>query len=167
RTRTVALTSLTAFGSRAAEPRSAEGSHRWLRDAAPSALVRAQLHCPARCRLASLASDPSGTRGFPSSEDHRRVVEIAREGDRRQPLERLDVLGARLEDDLVRQLGAGIGLRPADQLAVVADVLLVEAVLRPAGLVRLAGPETGGVRCQRLVAEDDVAVRVEPELELR
>src|SRR5207248_7149608 len=66
-----------------------------------------------------------------------------------------------------RELGPRIGLVPSGRLAVVADELLVEAVLRAAGLVRLARPEARRVRRQRLVAEDEVAVRVEPELELR
>jgi hypothetical protein len=56
---------------------------------------------------------------------------------------------------------------PSRRLAVVADELLVEAVLRAAGLVRVAGPEARRVGRERLVAEDEGAVGVEPELELR
>jgi hypothetical protein len=58
---TLALTPLTAFGSRAAEPRSAEGSRRWPQDPARAALGRAGLHCPARRSLGSFASDASST----------------------------------------------------------------------------------------------------------
>ena len=67
----------------------------------------------------------------------------------------------------VGQLGAGVGLVPAGLLAVVADELLVEAVLRAARLVRVRGPEARRVGRQRLVAEHELAVGVEAELELR
>jgi hypothetical protein len=50
------FTSQAAFGSRPAEPGSAEGWRRWRQDAAPAALVRTGLYCPARRRLASFAS---------------------------------------------------------------------------------------------------------------
>ena len=69
--------------------------------------------------------------------------------------------------DVVGKLRARIGLVPPGRLAVVADVLLVEAVLCAAGLVRVAGPEAGGVGGQRLVAEDEIARGVQTELELR
>src|SRR4029077_17600272 len=95
----------------------------------------------------------SGERGRSlSPENHRGVVAIGGERDGRQPLERLLVPPPGVENDLFRQLRTGVGLVPAGRLAVVADELLVEAVLRPARLVRLAGPEAGGVGGPGLVA---------------
>ena len=57
------LASLTEEGYRPAEPASALLSARRPQDAAPSALVRASWHCPARRGLASFADERSGNRG--------------------------------------------------------------------------------------------------------
>ena len=76
-----------------------------------------------------------------------------------EPLERLDVARARAGDDVVRQRRAGIGLVPAERLAVVAHELLVERRLRPAGRVLVGRPEAGRVRRERLVAEHEPARR--------
>ena len=96
-----------------------------------------------------------------------RVGEVVGELDPGQPLERLDVARARAVDDVGRELRAGVGLVPAERLAVVADELLVERRLRAAGLVLVGGPEAGRVRRERLVGEDEPPVAVDAELELR
>src|SRR6185503_8462040 len=89
-----------------------------------------------------------------SAEHDLRVLEIAREGDPRQLLEGLDVARACAGHDLLRQLGAGVGLLPAGLLAEVAHELLVERGLRPARRVLVGRPEARGVRRERLIAED-------------
>ena len=53
--------------------------------------------------------------GRPSPEHDLRVGEVVVERDPRQPLERLDVAGARPRDDVGRQLRPGIGLVPAER----------------------------------------------------
>ena len=70
-------------------------------------------------------------------------------------------------DDVGGKLGAGVGLAPAERLAVVADELLVERGLGAAGLVAVGRPEARGVGGEGLVGEDEPALAVDPELELR
>ena len=116
-------------------------------------------------RLALRVEDPrlrphENSRPHPSTTDGSSTY--AGERNRREALERLDILLARSVHDVGRDLRAGIRLVPAGRLAVVADELLVEAVLRAAGLVRVARPEPRGVGRERLVAEHEVAVGVEP-----
>ena len=82
-------------------------------------------------------------------------------------LERLDVAAARARDDVVGELRAGVGLVPAERLAVVAHELLVERRLRAAGRVLVGRPEARRVGRERLVAEHEPAVVVDAELELR
>ena len=65
--------------------------------------------------------------------------EVLVERDLREPLECLDVPGARAGDDVVGQLGAGRLLVPARLLAPVADELLVERRLRSARRVLRCG----------------------------
>ena len=81
----------------------------------------------------------------------------------RDHLVSFDVLGNRLVDDVLRQLVVAIRV----DLEPVTDELLVVRRLRLAGLVALERPEAGAVRRQDLIAEDDVAVLIEAELELR
>ena len=74
----------------------------------------------------------------------------------------LFILGDGLVDDILGKLvvAVGIGLEP------VADELLVEGRLTVAGLVTFGGPETAAVGSQHLVAQNDIALFVEAELEL-
>ena len=66
-----------------------------------------------------------------------------------------------LVDDILRKLvvTVGIGLEP------VADKLLVKGGLAVAGLVSICGPEAAAVRGEHLVAENDIALLVQTELE--
>ncbi len=105
--------------------------------------------------------------GRPHRPHHLRIGEVVVERDPGQPLERLDVARPRPGHDVVRQLRPRRGLVPAQRLAVVPHELLVERRLAAAGLVAVGRPEARRVRGQRLVAEDERAVRVEAELELR
>ena len=96
-----------------------------------------------------------------------RLGQVAGERDTGQQLERLDVPRPRPGHDVVGQLRPRRRAVPAGVEAPVAHELLVERRLRPAGRVPVGGPEAGRVGRQRLVAQRDHAVRVEPELELR
>src|SRR6185503_10701607 len=84
-----------------------------------------------------------------------------------QPLVRGHVALARLRHDVVGNRRRGRRLVPAGAGRPVAHVLLVEARLPTADLVLVGGPEARGVRRADLVAENELAVRVKPELELR
>src|ERR1700759_540171 len=79
----------------------------------------------------------------------------------------LDVLLTRLVDDVVGDRGPGRVAIPAGAGGPVADVLLVKARLATAGLVLVSGPEARGVRGADLIADGQLAVGVETELELR
>src|SRR6187402_1318511 len=59
----------------------------------------------------------------------------------RKPFERIDVLGAGLDDDILGKARHRRLLVPADSLEVIADELFVEARLRTAGGVAVARPE--------------------------
>src|SRR5215210_7014473 len=135
------------------------------------AVSTAKPSCRRELRTASpwdRGSPPSAGRGrWPSPDHHTRVVEVALEAEPGQALERLRVASPRAGDDVVRKLRAGWGLVPAQRLAVVTDELLVERRLWPARDVLVRGPEAGGVRRERLVGEDESAVGVDAELELR
>src|SRR5689334_16297484 len=60
------------------------------------------------------------------AQNDERIGKVARKAEARQALERLDIARARAGDDLGRQRRAGIGLAPAERLAIVAHELLVE-----------------------------------------
>src|SRR6185295_10595 len=118
--------------------------------------------------LGGRGSQPWGERGrSPSSQDDLGVGEVVVEGEAGQALKGLHVARARLGDDLSWELRTGCSLVPAEPLAVVPDVLLVEGRLRTAGGIDVRGPEARRVWSERLVAEHEVALLVEPELELR
>ena len=79
----------------------------------------------------------------------------------------LDVARARARDDVVGDRRRRRRLVPAAADGPVAHVLLVEARLAAAGLVAVGRPVARGVRREHLVADDELAVVVEAELELR
>src|SRR5688500_4381874 len=81
-----------------------------------------------------------------SSREGSAVAEPGVEAAAGQPLVGLDVLGARLLDDLVRELRPGRAVVPAAGVEPVADELLVVRRLGPARLPPVGGPEAGGVR---------------------
>src|SRR6187399_621620 len=72
--------------------------------------------------------------------------------------ERLDVFLARFLNDVVWKGRHRWLLVPANRFQVVAHELLVEARLRTAGGVRVARPEARGIRCQRFVDQDNLAL---------
>src|SRR5207302_155473 len=109
----------------------------------------------------------AGRARSPSPEHHLGIREVGVEVDAREPLERVDVACPRAGDDVVRKLRSRLGLVPAERLAVVAGVLLVERGLRAAGLVLPGGPEARRVGRERLVAENEPSLVVASELELR
>src|SRR5580704_15457961 len=84
----------------------------------------------------------------------------------RDALVRLDVLLAGARDHVFRDRGRRWVPIPAGRRGPVAHELLVEARLCAAGLVFVRGPEAGGIGGADLVAERQLAVGVEPELEL-
>ena len=83
-----------------------------------------------------------------------------------QPAIRFDVLRARARYHVFRERRHGRLLVPMDLFQVVADELLVEARLRPPGVILVLRPVARGIGCQNLVAENDLAVELS-ELELR
>ena len=83
---------------------------------------------------------------------------------RQQPVG-FPVLGLCRGDHVRGQFRPGRLLVPADAFEVVADVLLVERRLRPAGRVALGGPEARRIRRQRFVNPDQF-VADQPELKL-
>src|SRR5262249_17948588 len=110
----------------------------------------------------------SGGRGrLPSCDHNPRVGDVLVKWDLRQQLERLDVARTSPGDEVTRQLRAWSRLVPPDALAPIAHVLLVERGLWAARLIPLRRPEARRVGRQRLIAKDDGALRVDPELELR
>ena len=82
------------------------------------------------------------------------------------PLVGFDVAAPGPGDDLLGDRRGRRALVPAAAGGPVADVLLVEARLAAARLVVLGRPVARGVGRQDLVADDQLAGRVEPELEL-
>src|SRR5437016_4452581 len=83
------------------------------------------------------------------------------------PLVSLDVLLAGAPDDVVRDRRRGRIAIPAGGRSPIAHKLLVKARLRAARLVLIGGPEARGIGRAHLVAERQLAIPVEPELELR
>src|SRR4051794_36737112 len=84
-----------------------------------------------------------------------------------QALVRLPVELTGARDDLIRDGRRGRRLVPAGAGRPVAHVLLVEGRLRSPRRVAVGGPEARRVRRADLVGEDERAVVVEAELELR
>src|SRR4051794_39321232 len=84
-----------------------------------------------------------------------------------EPLVRGHVALARLRHHVVRDGGRRRRLVPAGAGRPVAHVLLVEARLAAPDLVLVGRPEARRVRRADLVAEHELPVAVEPELELR
>ena len=78
-----------------------------------------------------------------------------------QHLISLQVFADRLFYDILRQrpVIARVGLEP------VAGELLVEGRLAVPRLVLVSWPETGAVGCEHLIAEDEIAVLIQAELE--
>src|SRR5471030_1499029 len=90
-----------------------------------------------------------------------RAIDAATSGPELVPCEDpegLEVLLARLLDDVVRQHGTGGLLVELDRLEVVSDELLVERGWRDALAVADAGPVARGVRRQRFVNQRDGAL---------
>jgi len=76
----------------------------------------------------------------------------------REPVERVEIFGAGLLHDFLRQFRAGRGLVPGGEgLEIVAQVLLVEAGLGSAGLVGVGGPEAGAVGGEDFIGEQEAA----------
>src|SRR4029453_17080513 len=112
--------------------------------------------------LGGRGSPPSAGRArSPSSKDDLGVGDVVLEREAGEALEGLDVAGAGLDDHFLRELRARRGLVPAEGLAVVPRVLLVEWRLGAARGIHVRGPEAGGVRRQGLVSENELAVLVE------
>src|SRR5208282_3632346 len=82
-----------------------------------------------------------------------------------QRLQGLEVPGPGVGDDLRGQRRRRRLLVPAQGFQVIPEILFVIALLRAAGAVVLLGPEAGGVRGERLVDEEQLAVR-QAEFEL-
>src|SRR5579883_3630331 len=74
------------------------------------------------------------------------------------PFVAFDVALGRFGDDFVGQLGRGRGLVPAGGLQVVADVLLVEALLVLSSLVLVGRPVATGVGREQLINQDELAL---------
>ena len=77
-----------------------------------------------------------------------------------------DVFGAGLFRDIVGQLDTRPGFIKIDILQIIADKLLIEALLVPADLVNIGRPKPLRVRRQNLVNQNNLAVRDSP-LKLR
>src|SRR5439155_3719235 len=77
----------------------------------------------------------AGRARLPSPQHDLRVGKIVVELDASEPFECFGITRARSRDDMLRELRPGIVLVPAQRLAVIADELLVERRLRPAGRV--------------------------------
>src|SRR5439155_18193584 len=77
----------------------------------------------------------------------------------------LEVLVAGFGDDLGQERRRGRLLVPIERLEVIPDKLFVETGLAAAGLIPVGRPETGGIRRQHLVNEQQTPL-IETELEL-
>src|SRR5262249_32122626 len=115
------------------------------------------------CAAAVPASTPAASSAL--TQHDARIGNVALEGKTGQALEGLDIARARAGDDLGRQGGAGIGLAPAQRLAIVAHELLVERRRIAARCPRISRPEARGIRRGGLVAQHQ-RLAVEAELEL-
>src|SRR5882672_10637052 len=99
----------------------------------------------------TLGPSPSGPSPYPLPrgervrrrllQDDGRVRQVRVERQAGELLEGVDVALTGAVHHVWRQLGARVGLAPADLLAVVAHVLLVVRGLRPARRVLIGGPE--------------------------
>src|SRR4051794_18134579 len=132
----------------------------WPRPRSPAPAARVRRRCPV-----GPGSRPWGARARAPS--RRRALQPGVERLARDQLVALDVARPRALDDLRRHLRSGRRLVPPGARGPVAHVLLVEARLAAAGLIALRRPVARRVRCQHLVADRQLAVVVEPELELR
>src|SRR3990172_176467 len=83
----------------------------------------------------------------------------------RQDLKGFPVFFRCLPDHVRGELRPGRGLVPRKRQQIIADELLVEALLRAARPIAVRGPEPRRVRRQHLVDQDELPVR-QPELEL-
>src|SRR5690606_13470657 len=84
-----------------------------------------------------------------------------------EPVQRLVVLRARALDDDGGQARPRSRLVPVEGLEIVAHVLLVEALRGRAAFVARGRPKARRIGRQHLVHDAQLAVLVEPELELR
>src|SRR4051812_488038 len=121
--------------------------------------------CPCGSRMPAFGR--MRTRARTTGPLRRGPLEPAVEGLAGEALVGLEIELARARHHVVRDGGRRRRLVPARARRPVAHVLLVERRLRAPGRVPLGRPEAGGVRRAHLVAEDQGAVLVEAELELR
>src|SRR6266852_587034 len=84
----------------------------------------------------------------------------------RQTLESLCVFCARVPNDFGRKLRHGRLLVPLNGFEIIPDILLIEAVLGLARLELGLFPETGRIRSQDFINENDLPVQL-PKFEFR
>ena len=71
---------------------------------------------------------------------------------------RLSVFLACLGDNILWQLRRRRLLVPTDFGEVVPDELLIETLLRFTGFIEIRGPETGGVRCEDFINDNQFSI---------